>query len=415
MTDDGTGYPEWAQRIRRERVARNWSHADCAAAMRTFSDVPLLPGLPDQWERWEHGRNKPDEFYRRLVAAVFGTVAQSIFPRQTVPIPRTSDEILLSRTGMDTAELVRRIRRSAVDDPTLDALLLTVEQLCCDYSRANPHELIRESREWLARITHLLGERLTITQRRDLLDAAGWLAALRGCLEYDTGQHQTAEATRVEVLQLANEADNAVLAGWGHEMRAWFALTRGCYREVVEAAQAGQDVAPGRAVSVQLLAQEAKAWARMDSPRNVVRALEKARLLLDSLPYPERPDNHFVIDPDKFDVYSMDCYRIIGDDKLAEMHARETIRKSTAPDGSVMSPLRRAEAEITLGVVAARNGAVEEALRYGYAALSIGRRSEPSLLMVGAELDRALQDHHSGDSDVQEFHAVLQTALRAEP
>jgi hypothetical protein len=35
-----------------------------------------------------------------------------------------------------------------------------------------------------------------------------------------------------------------------------------------------------------------------------------------------------VVDPDKFDFYAMDCYRLIGDDNLAEVHAREILRKS---------------------------------------------------------------------------------------
>lgn len=139
-------------------------------------------------------------------------------------------------------------------------------------------------------------------------------------------------------------------------MRAWFALTNGRYREVVEAAQAGQDAAQDRSVSVQLLAQEAKAWARMGNQRNTVRALEKGRVLLSSLPYPDRPDNHFVVDPEKFDFYAMDCHRLIGDDALAEMYAREIIERSVAPDGWVLSPMRRAESILTLGVVEARRG-----------------------------------------------------------
>jgi len=411
MIDDDIDLPEWARRMWRERIARGWSEADVVAAMRTFSDVPLPVGLLDQWERWERGRNKPDEFYRPLIAAVFGTVAESVFPSKSAPVSRTTDEILLSHTGMDTHELVQRIRRSSVDNTTLDALALTVEQLCCTYARRDATELIAESREWLSRITHLLDERLALIQRKDVLDSVGWLTLLVGCLEYDTDQHQAAKATRVQALQLATEANNVVLAGWVHEMRAWFALTKGRYRDVVGAAQAGQDVAPGRSVSVQLLAQEAKAWARMGNLRNVVRTLEKGRVLLDSLPYPERPDNHFIVDPDKFDFYAMDCYRIIGDDKLAEMHARETIRKATAPDGSNLAPMRRAEAEITLGVIAARGGAVEEAISYGYQALNIDRRSRPSLLMVISELDRALQEHYPENSEVLAFCDTLKAAM----
>ncbi len=35
-------------------------------------------------------------------------------------------------------------------------------------------------------------------------------------------------------------------------------------------------------------------------------ALERGRLLLDSMPYPENVENHFVVDS-KFDFYAMDC------------------------------------------------------------------------------------------------------------
>ena len=109
----------------------------------------------------------------------------------------------------------------------------------------------------------------------------------------------------------------------------------------------------------------------------------------------------------------MGCYRLIGDDKLAEMHAQETIRKSTMSDGTDLAPMRRAEAEITLGVIAARSGAIEDALDYGYKALSIGRRSQPSLLMVGTELDHALQKNYPKNGEVRAFHEALTTALNA--
>lgn len=408
MSNESVERPEWAERLRRERAVRGWSQADAVAAMRTFSDVPLPESLIDQWKRWERGRNRPDEFYRPLIAATLGTVVESLFPGPRPPRQVASnDQLLLSRSGMDTHELVQRIRRPSVDTTTLDALTVTVEQLCCDYAARDAGELIVESREWLSRITHLLDERLSLSQHKDVLDAAGWLTLLIGCLEYDTGQARAAEATRVGALELANEAGNPSLTGWAHELRSWFAITRGRYAEVIAAAQAGEDAAPGRSVAVQLLAQEAKAWARTGNQRNVVKALEKGRVLLDSLPYPDRPDNHFVVDPDKFDFYAMDCYRLIGDDNLAEMHAQEIIRKATAPDGTELSPMRRAEAELTLAVISARNGALDEALTYGQRALAIERRSRPSLLLVGTELDQALQQRFPNNTDAQDFHRAL--------
>jgi hypothetical protein len=76
--------------------------------------------------------------------------------------------------------------------------------------------------------------------------------------------------------------------------------------------------------------------------------------------------------------------------------SQEIIRKSTAFDGTDVSPMPKAEAEaeLTLVVIAARNGTVEEALAYGRNTLNIVRRSQPSLLMVGAELDQALQQRY---------------------
>jgi tetratricopeptide (TPR) repeat protein/transcriptional regulator with XRE-family HTH domain len=402
--------PAWAERLRTERLARRWSQADVVAAMRTFSDVPLPEGLRDQWKRWERGANHPDEFYRPIIAATLGTVVESIFGQSRPVQPRTTDDVLIVRSGMDTHELVQRIRQSSVNDSTLDALNLTVEQLCCDYALGKPSDLIATSREWLSQLTRLLDERLTLTQHRDVLDSAGWLTLLIGCLEYDSGQPRAAEATRKAALALGTEADNASVMGWAHEMRAWFSLTAGRYREVIAAAQAGQDAAPGRSVAVQLLAQEAKAWARMGNQRNVVKALEKGRVLLDSLPYPERVDNHFVVDPDKFDYYAMDCYRLIGDDNLAEMHAREIIRKSTNPDGTPNSPMRIGESQLTLGVVAARRGDLEQAVSLGNQALAIDRKSQPSLLMVGSELDSVLQDKYADEPAASEFHEQLRAS-----
>ena len=410
--DDEANRPEWAQRLRRERVARNWSQSDAVHAMRTFSAVPLPDGLLDQWKRWERGRNRPDEFYRPIIAAALGTVVESIFPSPRPPVlGHTTDEVLLNASGMDTHELVARIRRSSIDNSTLDALQLTVEQMCCNYVKQTPALLIADSREWLSQITRLLDQRLSLSQHRDLLDSAAWLTLLIGCLEYDDGQYAAAEATRMAAFQLGVEAGNAAVVGWAYEMRAFFALTHTNFRDVVEAVHAGQSAAPGRSVSVQLFAQEAKAWARMGNPRNTTQALENGRVLLDSLPYPERPDHHFLVDPDKFDFYAMDCYRLIGDDNLAEMHARETVRKTTGPDGSSRSPMRRAEAELTLGVVTARRGELEQALAHGQQALAISRRCQPSLFMVGSELVQAIEERFPGDPGGRDFRNALAEAL----
>lgn len=34
---------------------------------------------------------------------------------------------------------------------------------------------------------------------------------------------------------------------------------------------------------------------------------------MDAMPYPENVENHFVVDPFKFDFYAMACYRQVGE------------------------------------------------------------------------------------------------------
>jgi hypothetical protein len=110
---------------------------------------------------------------------------------------------------------------------------------------------------------------------------------------------RSAEATRQAAASLGRESEDAGIMAWAQEMTCWFALTQGRYRQVIEAARIGHDMAPHHSVSVQLAGQAAKAWARMGDRRQVEHALERGRVLLESLPYPENVANHFAIDPDQ--------------------------------------------------------------------------------------------------------------------
>jgi hypothetical protein len=222
---------------------------------------------------------------------------------------------------------------------------------------------------------------------------------------------RNAEATRQVAHQIGHEADHASIMAWAHELRAWFALTQGRYREVVQAARAGQHTAPHEQVSVQLAGQEAKAWARMGDRRQVELALERGRLLIESLPYPDNVENHFIVDPDKFDFYAMDCYQSTGENALAAIRAEEVIRISTAPDGSIRSPMRRAEAQVTLAVIAARHGDLEHAVHLGTTALDIPRRSVPSLVMVGRDLADELDRQFPGEAVTTEYSDRLRSLV----
>jgi hypothetical protein len=109
----------------------------------------------------------------------------------------------------------------------------------------------------------------------------------------------------------------------------------------------------------------------------------------------------------------MDCYRMLADNKMAENLAREVVQASTDFDGTERAPMRLAEARITLGVVAARQGDMEEALNYGELALGGERKSVPSLLMASRDLAKALNDRYSAEAGTQQYVQQLRTLADA--
>ncbi|MEU9342844.1 XRE family transcriptional regulator [Streptomyces sp. NPDC048278] len=410
MTDDR---PAWARRMAAERQARNWSQRDAVRALRAHAptELPAEDSMIRQWKRWESGQT-PNDFYQPIIAAVFGTVTHALFP---VPSRRDGDKEILTASGMETLEIVSRLNRSDVDAATLDALRITTDRLCSEYPYMPSGQLLIEGRQWLRRVVDLTGKNLTLAQHREVLALSGWLALLVGCVEYDTGDRHAAESTRRAALSLATEAEHPEVAGWAHEMRAWFALTTGDYRGVIAAAQAGSEAAPNHGVAVQLAGQEAKAWARLGDRRQVEVALDKGRRLLEGMPHPENLDNHFVVDPAKFDFYSMDCYRLVGEDRLARTLADEVLRAGTDFDGTERSPMRNAEARVTLGVTAAREGDLEQALIHGERALQGDRQSVPSLIMTSRELAAVMRQRYSKEPAAQNYLNNLQELGREKP
>lgn len=64
----------------------------------------------------------------------------------------------------------------------------------------------------------------------------------------------------------------------------------------------------------------------------------------------------------RFDFYAMGCYRHLAEDRMAGTLADEVIPSASDFDGTERAPMRVAEARVTLGVVAARQGDVEQAI-----------------------------------------------------
>lgn len=96
----------------------------------------------------------------------------------------------------------------------------------------------------------------------------------------------------------------------------------------------------------------------------------------------------------------MDVYRTLGVDSLAQSLASEVLVSVSAE----RAPMRVAGAGITLGVVAARAGDLDQAVEYGQRAITPGgRRSLPSLRMTAAELASVLHDEYPDERRAREY------------
>ena len=322
-------------------------------------------------------------------------------------------ELLATPPPEPALEVLQRLEASDVSAATLDALQAATDQLCRDYPSRAAADLRRRGHGYLEQVTRLLGGRTALAQHRELLVTAGWLALLVACAEYDLGLADAAEASRVLAARLGQEAGHAEVEAWAWEVAAWMALTRHDPAGAVAAGQAGRRVTATHPVAVQLAAQEAKGYARLGELRAMEAALERAGRLLDRLPRPAHPEHHFTVDPDKLVFYAMDCYRIAGQDAKAAEAAREVLRRGTAPDGTPRWPMRRSQAQLTLGVAAARDGELEAAVAYGVRALAEPRRSLPSLLLVAGELEAELTARYSRERVTGEYLERLR-ALRVD-
>lgn len=308
-----------------------------------------------------------------------------------------------------------QLGKSDVGSNSWEAIEQSIDQICSDYPHAPADVLHPKITAWLRQVVSLAEGRTTLKQHRELLVSAGWLFLIGGCVEYDLGWRRRAEMSRRAALDIAHECGHGEIAAWAWELEAWFALTQGRLADVVTAAQAGRHADTTHSIGVQLFAQQAKAFARMGDAKQVRIALDSGRSLLDRLPRPVNVAHHFVIDPDKWDFYEMDAYRLLGDDARATAHAHEVLRLSIDAHGNDKSPMRTAEARLTLGVASVRGGELEEAVAIGSHALAVQRKSLPSLFMVATEFGSELRSRYPHEAQTREFQERLVTLIRETP
>jgi hypothetical protein len=310
------------------------------------------------------------------------------------------------RRYRELVELTRRAESSGIGSDTLHELELTTDQLCRDYSTHDAAGLRRRTVTHLRYVLGLLDGRTTLAQHRELLVRAGWDALLLGCVAYDVGDRRAANQARRLAHRLGDEAGHGEVMAWSYELGSWFALVEGRFPATVQLAQRGLRHAGESSAAVQLTVQASHGYARMGDGQARV-TLEVGRRILEPLPRPEHPENHFVFDPDKHTFYVAKVLTAFGkDDPAAEEHAREVIHHC---EEQRRWPMRLAESQLNLAQVAGRRGSLDEAVGLGISALQVRRRSG-GLLPHAEELLRALVERYPKERLVEQYRELLATA-----
>lgn len=312
---------------------------------------------------------------------------------------------VISPAALADVELIELARQAGASDlasGTLELLDAAVDRMCRSYPAEDPVELSDRAARHLRYVTGLLGGRVTLAQHRELLVAAGWLAALIACACYDAGDAPAAETARIMAGQFGAQAGHGELIAWSFEIAAYFALVEGRYRDTVALSEAGIEHAGVTSATVQLALQAARGYARMGDPQ-AREALNAGHAVLARLPVPAHPDHHFVFDAGKYEFYVATIMTWLGDDTAAGEHAAEVVRQCET--GSRW-PMRLGMTLLDLGTLAGRRGDLDEAVSHGTAALGLPRRSA-QLLPRAAELRDELAAWYPGEHLVTDYSEAV--------
>jgi transcriptional regulator with XRE-family HTH domain len=377
------------QALRYERLRRGWSLDDSASQLHALAAKlgEPEPGVDGNTvSRWERGVVSPGPRYVRLLALLYDRDPIDLGV-QEYDRPRYDD----AETA-EAVELARLMDGSDIGAGTVEAIEAATLRLRRSYSRTPSIILAREIRDRLRVVERLLQGRLTMSQRRDITVAAGWLTLLLGTVYFDLGRREPAWAYRDVALRVAQDLGHAELEAWAWETPAWFTLLDRRYRDSVELSRAGQAVAPKSSVLVAVNLQEARALARLGERSETFSAIRRADEAIEDVPPPEYPDDHYTFDPSKVDFYGASCFLWLNELRQAEERARRVIAASNNQNAPNYWPTRVGSARMDLGLALARRDELDAAAYEAILAFDspFVRRST---LLRGAELDSVLRDH----------------------
>jgi transcriptional regulator with XRE-family HTH domain len=313
----------------------------------------------------------------------------------------------------DALEMAALAGASEVAESTVETTLEAVDRLRRSYSRTPPTTLILALQSRLQALRKLLDGRLRLGQRRELLDAAGWLSLLLGTVYFDIDQSEPAHAWREAALLLGQEVGDLELQAWAWETPSWFAFAEQRYQDSVELADRGLALAPQSSVAVALHLQQARAWARLHDNSAGMAAIRRSAAALEPLTTPEHLDDHYVFDPAKSDYFVGTAYALMGLARPAEHHARLFIAQAGLVGSRNYWPIRVSSARMDLGFALAQQGKVDEAAHEAALGFDVPILHRGTLRRA-SELEQVL-NVHGEVREVRDFREQLSEAWHRLP
>jgi transcriptional regulator with XRE-family HTH domain len=273
----------------------------------------------------------------------------------------------------EAGELLARVRLSDVSAETLARIEASVDDLASAYALVRPVDLLPLVRRQLAYVGRLLDGRGTLTQRRRLVVAGGWLSVLRATVHIDLLQQTAAGAHLRTAMALAEHAEHPEIQAWCLETQAWNWLTRGDYQRALDLSRQAQRAAPrGSSAYIQATAQESRVWARLTDVRRTRAALDRLERLTANLPVPERAEHHYRYDPTKALAYTATTLSWAGDPAAEQMTRIALAELDPRGDGGER-PRRSASARLDLAMALLATDQPDEASVVAAEAVRSGR------------------------------------------
>jgi tetratricopeptide (TPR) repeat protein len=211
-----------------------------------------------------------------------------------------------------------------------------------------------------SRVAPLLRDSYDDATGRQLMRAAGGLVAMAGICMYDTDRQAAAQRYFFDALRLAKASGDRGFGGYIVALLANQSMSLGCYRQVIQYAETAVRGARGYlspALTSDLCALQAKAYARMGDRAECHEQLRRAQTMADRIRLSEEPPETGYVQRGLAEVQQAEALRQLGDLVPALSYAEEAL--STADLCHLRSQVHRFA---TLSLVLAEQGEPEAAI-----------------------------------------------------